>query len=352
MKSWRNALVKADASLEQAIEALDKAALRIALVVDDEGRLAGTLTDGDVRRALLKHRSLSTSVSQVMNPNPKTAEQGWSESRMLSMLEEHDLLQLPLIDKDRKVVGLTSLHDVLNKHRHDNPVFLMAGGFGTRLRPLTNNCPKPMLKVGDKPILEQILLSFVNAGFHRFYISTHYMPEVIRDYFGSGEKWGVSIQYIHEDEPLGTGGALGLLPHEEIDLPLFMMNGDLLTSLNIHSFLEFHENHGSVATMCVRKYEHQVPYGVITSDGTQIRSMVEKPVHKFFVNAGIYLLNPELVKSVERGVRVDMPTLLEQEIEEGRPVNMFPVHEYWLDIGQMGDFQKAQTEFDQSGAIK
>jgi NDP-sugar pyrophosphorylase family protein len=254
------------------------------------------------------------------------------------------LLQLPLIDKDRKLVGLTSLHDVLNKHRHDNPVFLMAGGFGTRLRPLTNNCPKPMLKIGDKPILEQILLSFVNAGFHRFYISTHYMPEVIRDYFGNGSEWGVSIQYIHEDEPLGTGGALGLLPHEEIDLPLFMMNGDLLTSLNIHSFLEFHENHGSVATMCVRKYEHQVPYGVITSDGTQIKSMIEKPVHKFFVNAGIYLLNPELVKSVERGVRVDMPTLLEQQIEEGRPVNMFPVHEYWLDIGQMGDFERAQNE--------
>jgi dTDP-glucose pyrophosphorylase len=344
MKQWQNTLVKRDASLEQAIEVLDKAALRIALVVDDAGTLQGTLTDGDVRRALLKHLSLDTPVNRVMNANPKTAGLSWTANRILSLMEQHEVLQLPLVDSDCKIVGLANLHDLLNKHRHDNPVFLMAGGFGTRLRPLTNNCPKPMLKVGDKPILEQILLSFVNAGFHRFYISTHYMPEVIRDYFGSGEKWGVSIQYIHEDEPLGTGGALGLLPHEEIDLPLFMMNGDLLTSLNIHSFLEFHENHGSVATMCVRKYEHQVPYGVITSDGTQIKSMVEKPVHKFFVNAGIYLLNPELVKSVERGVRVDMPTLLEQEIEEGRPVNMFPVHEYWLDIGQMGDFERAQNE--------
>jgi NDP-sugar pyrophosphorylase family protein len=154
----------------------------------------------------------------------------------------------------------------------------------------------------------------------------------------------VSIQYIHEEEPLGTGGALGLLPHEDINLPLFVMNGDLLTSLNIRSFLEFHESHGGLATMCVRKYEHQVPYGVITSEGTQIKSMIEKPVHKFFVNAGIYLLNPELVKGVSRGVRVDMPTLLEQQIEGGRPVNMFPVHEYWLDIGQMDDFQRAQDE--------
>ena len=344
MKSWRNALTNTDASLEQAIEILDKAALRIALIVDDGGRLQGTLTDGDVRRALLKHLPLGTPVAEVMNPNPRVAKQGWTESRVLAMLEEHDLLQLPLIDDNRNVVGLTNLHDLLNKHRYDNPVFLMAGGFGTRLRPLTNNCPKPMLKVGDKPILEQILLGFVNAGFHHFYISTHYMPEVIRDHFGSGEKWGVSIEYIHEEEPLGTGGALGLLPHDDINLPLFVMNGDLLTSLNIRSFIEFHESHGSLATMCVRKYEHQVPYGVITSEGTQIKSMIEKPVHKFFVNAGIYLLNPELVKSVGRGVRVDMPTLLEQQIEEGRPVNMFPVHEYWLDIGQMGDFQRAQDE--------
>jgi NDP-sugar pyrophosphorylase family protein len=170
------------------------------------------------------------------------------------------------------------------------------------------------------------------------------MPEVIRDYFGNGEKWGISIQYVHEDKPLGTGGALGLLPHDEIDLPLFMMNGDLLTSLNIHGFLEFHETQNSLATMCVREYEHQVPYGVITSEGTQVKSMVEKPVHKFFVNAGIYLLSPELVKSVEPGTRIDMPTLLEQQIDEGRPVNMFPIHEYWLDIGRMDDFQKAQTE--------
>ena len=344
MKPWRKALVNSDATLEQAIEVLDKAALRIALVVDANDTLLGTLTDGDVRRALLKHLSLDTQVNQVMNATPKTAEQSWTESRILAVMEQHELLQLPLVDSEKRVVGLANLHDILNKHRHDNPVFLMAGGFGTRLRPLTNNCPKPMLKVGDKPILEQILLNFVEAGFHRFYISTHYMPEVIRDYFGDGEKWGISIQYVHEDEPLGTGGALGLLPHDEINQPLFMMNGDLLTSLNLHSFLEFHETHNGVATMCVREYEHQVPYGVITSEGAQIKSMIEKPVHRFFVNAGIYLLDPALVKSVEPGTRIDMPTLLEREIDRGKAVNMFPIHEYWLDIGRMDDFHKAQTE--------
>jgi dTDP-glucose pyrophosphorylase len=347
MKSWRNALVTKNSSLEQAIGVLDKAGLRIALIVDDDGKLQGTLTDGDVRRALLKHLPLETPVRRVMNPKPKTAEQGWTDSRFLALMEQYELLQLPLMDSDGVLVGLANLHDVLNKHRHDNPVFLMAGGFGTRLRPLTNNCPKPMLKVGDKPILEQILLNFVEAGFHRFYISTHYMPEVIRDYFGNGEKWGVSVQYVHEVEPLGTGGALGLLPHDEIDLPIFMMNGDLLTSLNLHSFLEFHESHSSVATMCVREYEHQVPYGVVTSEGSQIKSMVEKPIHRFFVNAGIYLLDPVLVKSVKPGTRIDMPTLLEKQIDDGRPVNIFPIHEYWLDIGRVDDFNKAQNEIGQ-----
>lgn len=347
MKPWRNALVKSDASLEQAIEVLDKAALRIALIVDIDEKLLGTLTDGDLRRALLKHLPLDTPVLRVMNPTPKTVRQDWTDSRILALMEDHELLQLPLVDNEGKLVGLANLHDLLNKHRHDNPVFLMAGGFGTRLQPLTNNCPKPMLKVGEKPILEQILVNFVEAGFHRFYISTHYMPEVIRDYFGNGEKWGVSIQYVHEEEPLGTGGALGLLPHDEIDLPMFMMNGDLLTSLNLHSFLEFHESHESVATMCVREYEHQVPYGVITSEGARIKSMVEKPIHRFFVNAGIYLLAPELIKSVEKGARIDMPTLLERQIDNGSAVNMFPIHEYWLDIGRMDDFNKAQNEIGQ-----
>lgn len=352
MKPWRKALVNSDVTLEQAIQVLDKAALRIALIVGENDKLLGTLTDGDVRRALLKHLPLETSVTEVMNTQPKTAEQAWTESRVLAMLEQYELLQIPLVDSEGRVIGLANLHDILNKHRHDNPVFLMAGGFGTRLRPLTNNCPKPMLKVGDKPILEQILLNFVEAGFHRFYISTHYMPEVIRDYFGDGEKWGVSIQYVHEEEPLGTGGALGLLPHDEIDQPMFMMNGDLLTSLNLHSFLEFHERQNGVATMCVREYEHQVPYGVITSEGTQIKSMVEKPVHRFFVNAGIYLLDPALVKSVAPGTRIDMPTLLEKEIDGGKAVNMFPIHEYWLDIGRMDDFQKAQNQFNSAGVLK
>ncbi|MHC8396061.1 nucleotidyltransferase family protein [Pseudomonas sp. LB3P93] len=344
MQQWKSVLVSPETSLEEAVATLDREGLRIVLVVDAGGRLLGTMTDGDVRRSLLKHLPLDIKVRDVMCASPQTVERGWSKERILAVMEKHQLLQLPVVDAQQRVVGLETLHGLMQKKQYDNPVFLMAGGFGSRLRPLTQHCPKPLLKVGDKPILELILESFISAGFHRFFVSTHYMPEMIREYFGDGSRWGVSIRYVHEDEPLGTGGALGLLPHDEINLPLFMMNGDLLTTLNFQNLLEFNHDQPCVATMCVREYEHCIPYGVIQSEGHRILSMVEKPVHKFFINAGIYLLSPELVKSVQPGTRIDMPTLLSQQIAKGESVNSFPIHEYWLDIGRMEDFHRAQSD--------
>ena len=343
--SWESTLVGPDVQLEVAIGVVDRSGLRIAIVVDDERRLLGTLTDGDVRRALLRHLPLDIPISQVMCSMPKVAQLDWSRERILAVMESSDLLQLPVVDSDGRVVGLETLHGQLDKHLIDNAVFLMAGGFGTRLHPLTKDCPKPMLKVGDKPILELILESLIKAGFHRFFMSTFYLSAMLREHFGDGKRWGVSIRYTHEETPLGTGGALGLLPHEEINEPIVMVNGDLLTTLNYRDLLEFHNEQSDIATMCVREYEYQVPYGVIQSDGYMIRSMVEKPVQKFFVNAGVYVLSPELVKQVRRGAQVDMPTLLEQAIASGRDVAMFPVHEYWLDIGQLEDFKRAQVEF-------
>lgn len=344
MKDWQSILVQPDCSLEDAIKTLDREGLRIVLVVDDRRRLLGTLTDGDVRRALIRHLPLTVPVSDAMCVTPQVAERTWSRERILSVLEGSQLLQIPVVDEEKHLVGLETLHGLLQKRHRENAVFLMAGGFGTRLQPLTNNCPKPLLKVGTKPILEVILEKFINDGFQRFYISTHYMPEMIRDHFGDGSRWGVNIRYVHEDTPLGTGGALGLLPHDEIIAPIILMNGDLLTNLDFGSLLDFHLGHPAAATMCTRQYEHRIPYGVVESDGHHVRSMVEKPVHQFFVNAGIYVLEPETVKSVVPGTRVDMPTLLEQEIDRGRKVNIFPIHEYWLDIGRMEDFQRAQNE--------
>lgn len=344
MKYWKTVAVPPDTPLEQAIGTLDKGGLGIVLVTDANDVLLGTMTDGDVRRALLRHQTMSTPVSEIMCATPQVADSNWSREKLLAVMESTRLLQLPVVDSTRRVLAIETLHDMLNRKRLDNPVFLMAGGFGKRLYPLTQDCPKPMLKVGDKPILELILQGFVDAGFHRFYISTHYLPEIIRNHFGDGSRWNVSIQYVHEENPLGTGGALGLLPHDEIDLPLFLMNGDLLTRVDYRSLLDFHERHEGSATLCVREYEQQIPYGVIQSDGQRITQIVEKPIQRYFISAGIYMLSPELVCSVSPGERIDMPDLMEREISAGRDVNMFPVHEYWLDIGRMDDFQRAQQE--------
>jgi dTDP-glucose pyrophosphorylase len=344
MKHWRTVAVRPDTTLQQAIGTLDQGGLGIVLVTDANDVLLGTVTDGDVRRALLRHRTMSTLVSEIMCATPQVADLTWSREKLLAVMESTRLLQLPVVDATRRVLAIETLHDMLERRRLDNPVFLMAGGFGKRLYPLTQDCPKPMLKVGDKPILELILQGFVDAGFHRFYISTHYLPEVIRNHFGDGTRWNVSIQYVHEDTPLGTGGALGLLPHDEIKLPLLLMNGDLLTRVDYRSLLDFHECHEGSATLCVREYEQQIPYGVIQSDGHRITQIVEKPTQRCFISAGMYMLSPELVRSVAPGERIDMPALLEREIVAGRDVNMFPVHEYWLDIGRIDDFQLAQQE--------
>ena len=227
-----------------------------------------------------------------------------------------------------------------------NPVFLMAGGFGKRLHPMTNDTPKPLLKVGDKPILEMILKQFIDAGFHNFYISTHYKAEMIREYFGNGDKWNVSIQYIHEEKPLGTAGALGLLPKDLLELPILVMNGDLLTKVNYKHLLDFHIEQGGEATMCAREYDIQVPYGVVEVEEQRVKSIIEKPVHKFYINAGIYVLNSAKVKSIDGDSYLDMPNLLNKLVSDNdENIGMFPIHEYWLDIGRMDEFQQAQSEY-------
>lgn len=344
MKNWEFALIKATSTLQDAMSALDRGGLQIAVVVDEDRRVVGTVTDGDVRRALIRKVALEAPVSQAMNRQPRTAQVGSSKARVLQLMERHQISQIPLVDAEGRVAGIETLHSLLQGTRRDNAVFLMAGGFGTRLQPLTDNCPKPLLQVGDKPILEIIIENFARSGFHRFFISTHYRPEMIRERIGDGSRWDIDIQYVHEEEPLGTGGALSLLPADAIREPMFVMNGDLLTTLDANKLLAFHDRHQAIATMCVREHEHRVPYGVVESDGLRITSMVEKPSYRYFINAGIYVLSPEMLRGLAPGQRVDMPALLERQIAAGSAVNMFPVHEYWLDIGRMEDFQRAQNE--------
>lgn len=347
---WQKALISESSTIKQALEIINSEALRVAVVVDQDKKLLGMVTDGDIRRGLLNDLVLTDSVAKVMNSNPITAKQGSSKEQLVKLMEQKQILSVPLLDQENKVVSLETLHSALSKDKYQNPVFIMAGGFGTRLRPLTDNCPKPMLKVGDKPILETVINSFIKAGFSNFYISTHYMPEQIKSYFGDGSDLGINISYVHEETPLGTGGALGLLPDDmRQDLPLIMINGDVLTKVDFERLLNFHIENDADATMCVREYDYQIPYGVINGEGNKITSMVEKPIQRFFVNAGIYAVSPRVFQSVDKNQKIDMPTLLEMHMAERQKVLMFPIHEYWLDIGRMDDFNRAQVDFHTLG---
>lgn len=341
--NWKNILVSPLSNIREVLKVIDSEALQLALVVDLDNRLLGTVTDGDIRRALINDLPLSHPITEIMFTTPTVVDYSISKAEVLELMNAKQLHSIPILDNGI-VVGLETIHHVTQKNKYDNPVFLMAGGFGTRLKPLTDNCPKPLLKVGDKPILETVLLSFIKAGFHNFYISTHYLPEMIREYFGSGDKWGVSINYVHEELPLGTGGALGLLPKDLPELPVIMMNGDVLTKVDLEALLTFHNGNNADATICVREYEYQVPFGVIESEGNIIKSMVEKPIQRFHVNAGIYVVSRKIIEQVNNNEVVDMPTLLERYL--GDNVLMFPFYEYWLDIGRMDDFKRAQIDFD------
>lgn len=344
--NWKNILVSPFTTIQDVLVIIDNEALKLALVVDETQKLLGTVSDGDIRRALINGKALTTVVSEIMSTSPSTVNRYTSKAEIIEILKRKELVSIPVIDNG-KVVGLETIHDLNNKVKYENPVFLMAGGFGTRLKPLTDNCPKPLLKVGDKPILETVLLSFIKAGFYNFYISTHYLPEMIQDYFGDGKSWGVSIDYIHEHEPLGTGGALGLLPKSLPQLPIIVMNGDVLTKVDFENLLAFHNKNDASATMCVREYEYQIPYGVIESEGHQIVSMVEKPIQRFHVNAGIYVISRKIIDSVRKNEVVDMPSLLERHLD--KQVLMYPFHDYWLDIGRMDDFKRAQIDIETFG---
>ena len=346
MRSWLKTLVNPSATFKKTIEILHSSGLRIALVVDEDNHLLGTVTDGDIRRALLNHKAMDVYVTEVMNREPMSASIKDEKGSILSHMRTHDLLHMPIIDDHGRLFDLKTLHNLIDNERHDNPVLLMAGGFGKRLSPLTNDVPKPLLRVGSKPILATILEQFIKNGFHDFFISTHYKAEMIRDYFGDGERWGVTIKYIHEDIPLGTAGAFGLLPDGIANLPIIMMNGDLLTKVDFGQLLEFHNNRKNLATICVSKYDIKVPYGVVDHEGDLIKDIVEKPTHNFFINAGIYVLDPSIRKNVDKESYLDMPNLLKQQIKNGDNINMYPIHEYWLDIGRMDEYEEAHEVYE------
>jgi dTDP-glucose pyrophosphorylase len=345
MYKWKKAIISQTDTMETAIKVLELESLRIVMVVDKNDRFVGTVTDGDIRRGLIKRLTMDTAIIDIMFKESIVASVKDDKASILAKMRELDILQIPIIDDDGKIIGLETLQHLLKDKRHDNPIFLMAGGFGKRLQPLTNNIPKPLLTIGKKPILENILEQFIAAGFHCFYISTHFKSEMVQEHFGDGSDWGVTIEYVHEDIPLGTAGGLGLLPDNLPDLPILMMNGDLLTKIDFEKLLHFHMQSNGIATMCVRKYDFQVPYGVIQSEDQKVVGIVEKPMHSFFVNAGIYVLESDLVKNISGKSHIDMTNLLEDQIHKGMSINMFPIYEYWLDIGQKDQLEQARIDY-------
>ena len=343
MNDVKNIVLNKKNTILKALELLDLYALRIVLVVGENNQLLGSVTDGDIRRGLLKGQDLHASVESIMHTTPYSIDEGsLTDRQIFEIMREKRYLALPII-KNGQLVNIITLDDLIRTKRKENPVFIMAGGFGTRLRPLTDKCPKPMLPIGGKPLLETIILSLKEQGFYKFYISTHYLPEIIKNHFGNGENFDIQIQYVHENEPLGTGGALSLLPRQEVDLPFIMINGDVLTNINFIKLIDFHVSQNAVATMCVREFQYQIPYGVVNSEKNNIQSMTEKPSYYFDINTGIYVISPELLEQVEPQF-IGMPTILEQQIGKSQKVVSYPIHEYWLDIGQMEDYNRAQRD--------
>ena len=336
--------LRVNSTIADALGAIDVGAIRIALVVDNDNKLLGTLSDGDIRRGLLKKKFLNDTIEDIYFRSPITANKNTSKKDLLDLCIANKIGQIPIVDKDLKTIDLFIVDDELSKRQYENHVVLMVGGLGTRLRPLTENTPKPMLEVGGKPILETIVNLFIDSGFTNITMCLGYKSNVIQDYFQDGSGFGANIDYIIEDKRMGTAGALTLLGRRLVN-PFFVMNGDLLTNINFEKMLDFHESSNSKATMCVREYDIEVPYGVVSVDGEKIVSIEEKPVHRFFVNAGVYLLEPECIDLIPSNKFYDMPSLFEELIKSNRKTTPFPLKEYWLDIGRIADYEKANSEY-------
>ena len=344
MANWKDVVVSPDTTLGDAIAKVDAAGLQVALVLAPDKSLLGILTDGNIRRAILAGKGLQAPVSSVMNVQPTTVMASMPRGEMLALMRRKALHHLPVVDGAGRIAGLVTLDELIGASHRPNWVVLMAGGLGTRLQPLTDDCPKPLLEVGGKPILETILESFVEQGFKKIFLSVNYRADMIRNHFGAGDRWGVQVEYLNEGSRLGTAGGLSLLP-ERPTASVVVMNGDLLTRPNFENILQFHVAQGAIATMVVREYDFQVPYGVVRLNGTQIEGIEEKPVQKFFVNAGIYVLSPQALDHLPTETCFDMPILFEHLIASGKTVSAYPLREYWLDVGRLDDFERAQREW-------
>ncbi len=347
--SLESTLIINTAPIREAIACIEHGGCGIALVVDGERHLIGTVTDGDVRRAMLAALDLDTPVSTLLTrkagtqySKPVTASARSSREELLSLMRQNVLRQIPILNDDGCVVDLVLLDDLVPPDELRIQAVIMAGGLGTRLRPLTEDLPKPMLPVDGKPLIERVIEQLRQAGIRRMNVTTHYKPEKIVEYLGDGHAFGVELNYVDEKQPLGTGGALGLMPPP--NEPMLVINGDILTQVDFRAMLNFHQENHADMTIGVRRYEMQVPYGVIECDGVLVRHLQEKPQVGFLVNAGIYLLEPSFYELMPQNTSFNMTDLIQRFLDAERTVVSFPIHEYWLDIGQHADYTQAQGD--------
>lgn len=331
-------------SVIDAMQVIEQGNVQIALVVDKQKRLLGTLTDGDIRRGLLHGETLESPAERLMNRKFRSVRSSDDQGAVLEMMRREVLRQIPVLDEEGRIVKLLLLQELLNPQQLSNAVVIMAGGKGTRLRPYTEHCPKPMIPVGDQPMLKILLEQCIASGFRTFYFSVNYLKEQIIEYFDDGSRWGVSIHYLVENEPLGTAGSLQLLP-DSLTEPFLVLNGDVLTRLDSSHLLNFHAEHQAQATLCVRAHELTVPFGVVQNKGIELAGFEEKPTYRHQVNAGIYVIDPQLLPLLIPNQFTDMPGLLLTAQEAGHKVAVCPIHEYWLDVGRPETLKQAHNEW-------
>ena len=344
MKSIDNIIVSEDARIHDVLEILNATSKQVVLIVNAERKLLGTIGDGDIRRAFLNGKNLESSIKDVYFKNPTVANVNDTKEKILNLCTSKKIHQIPIIDNTGIVIGLESIDTLLKKRIKPNQVILMVGGLGTRLKPLTNTMPKPMLNVGGKPILQTIVETFANYGYPNITMCVNYKSKIIQDYFGDGHELGVKIEYVLEEKRMGTAGALSLLEKRPKEA-FFVMNGDILTNVNFEHLHQSHKKTHSSATMCTREYDFQVPYCVVNTKNSTVTSIVEKPVHKFSVSAGIYILEPECIDLIPKDNFYDMPTLFEDMITKEQTISSFSIDEYWLDIGRMEEYERANKEY-------
>ena len=339
---WRQAILPIGATLGQAIRNLDQVAIKIVLVTNEAGILEGTVSDGDIRRALLKGLTLDSPIISIVNRNALVVPPEMGRDLVMQLMVANKIQQIPVVDGSRRVIGLHLWDEITTSLTRQNLMVIMAGGMGTRLRPHTENCPKPLLPVAGKPMLEHIIDRAKLEGFTQFVLAIHYLGHMIEDHFGNGERLGVQIDYLREEAPLGTAGALGLL-NPTPTLPFVVTNGDVISDIRYGELLDFHIRHSAAATMAVRVHEWQHPFGVVQTQGVEIVGFEEKPVARSHINAGVYALDPDALSVLDQDARCDMPTLFERLQAKSRRTVAYPMHEPWLDVGRPEDLEEAHT---------